>query len=390
MSSDKSAEHEQESLETNEPPGDNDGQAEKRPTVEELTTASALDDSNEPTSEEAHTEGLHTEGLHTEGSRTEGSSEPDQVDRIEPAVGEGDADAATVEEIEVFDVTQVSQETTRALEGILMVADEPVTPQLLGELMEISPARIELICAHMAETYELEQRGFVLSRVSGGYRYQSHADLAGYVERFVLDGQAARLSQAAMETLAIVAYKQPISRAQVAAIRGVSVDGVMRTLVQRNYVAEVATDPGPGQATLFGTTQLFLQNLGLDSIKDLPPLGDLVPGAEVMEALEASLRIDSDSGRPVRGTMPTAEELAGEVADVANTDTSTSNPSISVESGAEAGEQQDVVEHHAVVESDTEVSGNHDVVEHQADGNGADADGNSDGNGADHDAAGSE
>jgi Segregation and condensation complex subunit ScpB len=118
----------------------------------------------------------------------------------------------------------------------------------------------------------------------------------------VLDGQAARLSAAAMETLAIVAYKQPISRAQVAAIRGVNVDGVMRTLVQRNYVAEIAVDPGPGQATLFGTTSLFLQNLGLDSIAQLPPLGDLVPGAEVMEALEASLRVDSETGRMTRGT----------------------------------------------------------------------------------------
>ena len=212
--------------------------------------------------------------------------------------------ADVVEEADQFDlqVGQADEELFRAIEAILMVADEPVTPQLLGELLEVGPARAEALCNRLNERFTEENRGFVVSRVAGGYRFQSHPDLAAYVERFVLDGQAARLSAAAMETLAIVAYKQPISRAQVAAIRGVNVDGVMRTLVQRNYVAEIAVDPGPGQATLFGTTSLFLQNLGLDSIAQLPPLGDLVPGAEVMEALEASLRVDSETGRMTRGT----------------------------------------------------------------------------------------
>ena len=191
-------------------------------------------------------------------------------------------------------------ESVRAIEAILMVADEPVTPQILGELLEMNPLHVEAICNDLRDSYEVEERGFLLVRVAGGYRYQSHPTLAGYVEKFVLEGQAARMSAAALETLAIVAYKQPISRAQVAAIRGVNVDGTMRTLVQRGYVAEVATDPGPGQATLFGTTPLFLANLGLDSLQQLPPLGDLVPGADIMEALEASLSIDGETGRPVR------------------------------------------------------------------------------------------
>ncbi len=201
--------------------------------------------------------------------------------------------------------TPPRSESVRAIEAILMVADEPVTPQLLGELLEMSPAHVEVVCEELRKSYEDEERGFLLVRVAGGYRFQSHPELANYVEKFVLDGQAARLSAAALETLAIVAYKQPISRAQVAVIRGVNVDGTMRTLVQRGYVAEVATDPGPGQATLFGTTPLFLANLGLDSLRALPPLGDLVPGADVMEALEASLRIDGETGRPVRGTLGT-------------------------------------------------------------------------------------
>jgi segregation and condensation protein B len=110
------------------------------------------------------------------------------------------------------------------------------------------------------------------------------------VERFVLEGQSVRLSSAALETLAIVAYKQPVSRAQVAAIRGVDVDAVMRTLQHRGYIGEVARDPGPGQAVLFGTTPLFLERLGLDTVDDLPPLGDFVPGPEAMEALEQGLR----------------------------------------------------------------------------------------------------
>jgi len=117
-------------------------------------------------------------------------------------------------------------------------------------------------------------------------------ELAAYVERFVRDGQSSRLSAAALETVAIIAYKQPISRAQVASIRGVNVDGVIRTLTQRGYVVEVGRDPGPGQAVLFGTTPEFLERLGLDSLEDLPPLAEYVPGSDVVEALEGGLRAE--------------------------------------------------------------------------------------------------
>jgi segregation and condensation protein B len=146
------------------------------------------------------------------------------------------------------------------------------------------------MCAELQASYETEDRGFVLVRVAGGFRFQSHPDLAPYVERFVLEGQSARMSAAALETLAIVAYKQPVSRAQIAAIRGVNVDGVMRTLQQRGYIEEVARDPGPGQAVLYGTTRSFREKLGLDTLEDLPPLGDFVPGPEMVEALEHGLR----------------------------------------------------------------------------------------------------
>jgi segregation and condensation protein B len=184
----------------------------------------------------------------------------------------------------------MATEAQRAIEAILMVADAPVEPGLLAQLLEVSPASIDAICADLAEAYESGDRGFVLVRVAGGYRFQSHPDLAPYVERFVLEGQTARLSAAALETLAIVCYKQPVSRAQVAAIRGVNVDGVIRTLQHRGYIEPVARDPGPGQATLYGTTPLFLEKLGINSLDDLPSVAEFVPGPEMVEALEHGLR----------------------------------------------------------------------------------------------------
>lgn len=188
----------------------------------------------------------------------------------------------------------MADEARRAVEAILMVADRPVDPHLLAQVTEMSPAAMLALLADLAASYEIEDRGFVLVEVAGGYRFQSHPELTGYVERFVLEGQNARLSSAALETIAIVAYKQPISRAQIASIRGVNVDGVVRTLEQRGYIAEVARDPGPGQAVLFGTTDLFLERLGLASLDDLPPVAGFVPGADVVEALEHGLRMDLD------------------------------------------------------------------------------------------------
>ncbi len=181
-------------------------------------------------------------------------------------------------------------EVLRALEALLLVAEEPLTPVLLAQLLEIPVVDVDGICRQLADQLAAAQRGAIVTRVAGGWRLESAPDLAPYVERLVLDGQPSRLSAAALETLAIVAYKQPISRAQVATVRGVDVDGVMRTLQRRGYLDEVGRDPGPGQAVLYGTTRTFLERLGLDSLDELPPLGDFVPGAEVVEALETSLR----------------------------------------------------------------------------------------------------
>jgi len=188
----------------------------------------------------------------------------------------------------------VSDHVAPALEAILMVAEEPLPPELLARLVGCSVKEAEQVCGELAEGYEGAGRGFVLNRVAGGYRYQTAVDQAPYVERFVLDGQSSRLSAAALETLAVVAYKQPVSRNQIAAIRGVNVDGVVRTLQQRGYVDEVARDPGPGQAVLYGTTSFFLERLGLDSVDDLPELGEFFPGTDVVEALERGLRVVAD------------------------------------------------------------------------------------------------
>ena len=184
----------------------------------------------------------------------------------------------------------------RAIEAVVLVAEEPVPPDLLAQLLEVPTARVVELCEALAASYESDGRGFQLARVAGGYRYQTHPECAPWVERFVLEGQSSKLSAAALETLAIVAYKQPVSRAQVAAIRGVNVDGVLRTLTGRGYVAEVGRDPGPGQAVLYGTTPQFLESLGIDSLDRLPPLGAFVPDASLVEALERGLRDDGSAG----------------------------------------------------------------------------------------------
>lgn len=194
---------------------------------------------------------------------------------------------------------EMLHEARRAIEAVLLVATEPTPVQLLAQLIELPVDAVQAMCLDLAEEYESQGRGFQLVEIAGGWRYQTHPDTHAYVERFAMEGIPNRLSSAALETLAIVAYKQPISRAQIGAIRGVNVDGVLRTLSQQGYVEERGHDDGPGQATLFGTTTFFLERLGLMSLDDLPPLGDFVPSAQVLEALEQTLKVEGmDGPRP--------------------------------------------------------------------------------------------
>jgi segregation and condensation protein B len=173
-----------------------------------------------------------------------------------------------------------------ALEAVLMVIEEAVDEIALASALGISVERITELLTSLVVDYDEAGRGFELRRVAGGWRIFSRADYAPVVERFVLDGQTARLTQAALETLAIVAYRQPISRARVGAVRGVNVDAVMRTLTTRGLVEEDGTDPVTG-AVLYRTTAYFLQRIGLSSIDELPALAPYLPEVEMLDELAA-------------------------------------------------------------------------------------------------------
>ena len=209
------------------------------------------------------------------------------------------------------------REARRAVEAILLVASDPTPEQLLAQLLELPAGLVGAMCRELAAEYEAQERGFQLAQIAGGWRFQTHPDVHPYVERYALEGVPNRLSSAALETLAIVAYKQPISRGQISAIRGVNVDGVLRTLVQRGYVEENGRDDGPGQASLFGTTDYFLEQLGLMSTDELPALGEFVPSAEVLEALEQTLKF-TDEPAVVNGDGPQAHPTPNDDGGVEN------------------------------------------------------------------------
>ncbi len=163
-----------------------------------------------------------------------------------------------------------------SLEAVLLVADEPVAEELLADVTEQPAAAVAAALRELAESYTAQERGFDLREVAGGWRLYTRPECAVVVERFVSDGQEIRLTQAALETLAVVAYRQPVSRARVSAVRGVNCDGVMRTLVLRGLVEEGGSDPETG-AILFQTTGYFLERLGLARISDLPELMPFLP-----------------------------------------------------------------------------------------------------------------
>ena len=168
----------------------------------------------------------------------------------------------------------------RSLEAVLFVADEPVPAASLAEVVESDRQTVERMLEELASEYERTGSGLALRRIAGGWRLYTHPDTAAAVERFVLSSRHSRLTKAALETLAIVAYKQPVTRHQVSAIRGVDTEGVLKALVARGLLAEVGHDQGPGRPILYGTTPEFLERLGLDSVADLPPLAPLLGSGE--------------------------------------------------------------------------------------------------------------
>ncbi len=192
------------------------------------------------------------------------------------------------------DEVEVTEETTLdvpladlrpALEALLMVADQPLDHLTLASAVGYPPEEVRQALAGLAAEYAEQGRGFDLRNVAGGWRFYTREELAPVVEKFVVDGQQARLTQAALETLSVVAYRQPVSRARVSAIRGVNVDGVIRTLVSRGLVEEAGQD-AESTAILYRTTGYFLERLGITSLADLPELAPLMPDLEDLDDLD--------------------------------------------------------------------------------------------------------
>ncbi|WP_372463118.1 SMC-Scp complex subunit ScpB [Pseudonocardia kujensis] len=175
-------------------------------------------------------------------------------------------------------------ELSAALEALLLVVDSPTDEQSLAAALDQPVGRVERAVRRLAESYREQGSGIDLRRVGEGWRFYTRDLYAPYVERLLLDGQRAKLTRAALETLAVVAYRQPVTRARVAAVRGVNCDGVLRTLLTRGLVEEAGVD-GPTQGTLFRTTELFLERLGLASLEDLPPLAPLLPDIDAIDEL---------------------------------------------------------------------------------------------------------
>lgn len=179
-------------------------------------------------------------------------------------------------------------ELYRSIEAILMVVEEPVSEVVLAQIIEAPTEQVIAALNALASDYESQGRGFALKQIAGGWRFYSHPELAPLVEKFVLDGQQAKLTQAALETLAVIAYRQPISRARVSAIRGVNVEAVMKTLVTRGLVEECGIEHETG-AILYRTTHYFLERIGINRVEDLPALAPFLPNIDGLDEVIASL-----------------------------------------------------------------------------------------------------
>jgi segregation and condensation protein B len=218
----------------------------------------------------------------TTGSATEGD-EMDTDPGVPATPGLGDGPDITSSPSQGSVDSDAEPSLPAALEAILMVVDTPVSDAMLAEVLDRPREDVGEALRTLAGEYLAHHRGFELREVAGGWRFYSAASCAPYVERFVRDGQPARLTQASLETLAVVAYRQPVSRARISAVRGVNVEGVMRTLIARGLIEEAGTEPESG-AILYQTTTYFLERLGLPSLDDLPELATFLPDLESLEA----------------------------------------------------------------------------------------------------------
>ena len=187
-----------------------------------------------------------------------------------------------------------SSQDTRALEGLLFVSDEPLAASVLAQALDVDRRTAEALCERLQRELQDRGSGLVLRNVAGGWRLFTHPDSTATVERFVLSSRQARLTKAALETLAIVAYKQPVTRHQISGIRGVNSDGVLRALVDRELVEEAGRDQAPGRPVLYATTPRFLERLGLPSLAALPSLAPLLGAAAQADQEEDRVVVPDD------------------------------------------------------------------------------------------------
>ena len=197
-----------------------------------------------------------------------------------------DLPAEIPQEQVAFDINDFAGGARAAIEAVLMVVDEPVTEMSLASALELPVEDVLRHLHELAAEYDESNRGFAIKGIAGGWRVYSRAEYAPVIEKFLIDGAQARLSQAALETLAVIAYRQPVSRSRVSSVRGVNVDGVVRTLLTRGLIEEMGEE-GEFGATLYGTTSYFLQRLGLGSLDELPALAPYLPEVDVLDELAA-------------------------------------------------------------------------------------------------------
>ena len=195
------------------------------------------------------------------------------------------------------------------LEALLFVSDEPVSAARLAKVLDASPGAVESALANMAEEYRETERGFQLREVAGGWRFYTHPAYHGVIESYVLSWDTRRLSQAALEALAVVAYHQPVSRQGINAVRGVNSEGVVASLVEKSLVREIGRDKNAGNAILYGTTRTFLEKFGLKDLTELPPIEEFAPDTETEEAIRERL---SGAPGPVFGAEDALDDAIEE------------------------------------------------------------------------------
>jgi segregation and condensation protein B len=282
-------------------------------------------------------------------SRAVADGVPEDEDHLEP----GQTEVPVGDEVVIDDETM-----RRALEAILMVTDEPLPVLTLARAVGRPTGDVATALGTLAAEYTEQGRGFDLREVGGGWRYYTRVEAAPYVERFVLDGQQARITQAALETLAVVAYKQPVSRARVSAIRGVNVDGVMRTLIARGLVEEAGADT-ESQATLYRTTSYFLERMGMQSLDDLPELAPYLPDMDDIEEELAAQTLPPASPEEAAPEEPTAQVTPSDPTDEAESE---GEPDEAQDEAAEAEDEpvaayDEAVEPEGEADEDTGIDG---------------------------------